>query len=207
LIAPALALLLGAAPARAGAPAPPSRPPEKNCVWVHLTDRALGVTLYHQKCNLGFRTVDFESSPREGAVFEVLRDTAPGAAASREPVIRVLTKTAEETIAAAIRRVALPTTPAARRSHCRAVPAKDVRLPAGHAAYVFAPDDEAAILKRSAGDVPEPPCGDLGMDYDSQSYFEYHPGENPRRFLFVAFGQEEHPDFDEDSLRLLPSKP
>lgn len=200
----ALALLLCGAPVRADAPSRPSRPPEKDCVWVHLTNPALGLELFHQKCALGFRTVDFISSSLEGTLFEVLRDTAPGSKASSTPVIRVFSKKTEEPIVDAIRRIALPQTPAPRRAHCRAVAAQDVHLAPGRLAYVFAPDDEKAILKKADGDIPEPPCGELGMDYDSRSYFEYHPSENPRRFLFVAFGQEEHPDFDEDSLRLLP---
>jgi hypothetical protein len=195
--AAALALLLCAAPARA---AEASRPPEKGCSWKRLSDRTLGLELFYQKCDFGFRTVAFEADRKGGTVVQVLHDAAKGSKDSREPVIRVFTKAPGEPIADAIRRVALASTSADRAPHCRAVPAKDAKLPAGRHAYVFAPDDEIAILKKAAGDIPEPPCGALGVDYDSRSYFEYHPSETTRRFAYVSLGQDEHPDFDELSL-------
>lgn len=204
MIAAALALLLGAAPARAVENLPASRPAEKDCAWSRLSDPALGISLLVEKCDFGFRTTSFVASAKEGAVFEILHDTAPATRDARDPVVQVFAKKADEPIEAAIRRVCLPSVPAARRAHCRAVPAPDVRLPAGRAAYKFAPDDEAAIMKAADEDIPEAGCGTFGVDYDSQSYFEYHPKENPRRFAFVLFGQEEHPDFDEDSLSFRP---
>jgi hypothetical protein len=193
-----LALLLCAAPSRA---AEASRPPEKGCAWKRLSDRKLGLELLYQKCDFGYRTVDFEVSAKEGVVYELLHDAAKGSKDSREPVIRVFTKPSGESISDAIRRVALASTPADRAPHCRAVPAKDKRLLKGRHAYDFAPDDEVAILKKAAGEIPDPPCGSLGVDYDSQSYWEYHPSETTRRFAHVSLGQDEHPDFDELSLK------
>lgn len=198
MTAAALALLLCGAPARASEPA--SRPPDKGCSWRSLSDRKLGLGLLFEKCDFGFRKVNFEADRKEGAVVRIVHDTAKGSKDSREPVIRVFTKASGESIADAIRRVALASTPADRAPHCRAVPAKNAKLPEGRHAYVFAPDDEVAILKKAEGEIPEPPCGALGVDYDSQSYWEYHPSETTRRFAFVELGQEDHPDFDEYSL-------
>jgi hypothetical protein len=199
VIAAALALLLTPAAARAAEP-PPSRAPDKDCAWSRVTDRGLGLALWAEKCDYGFRRVGFAPSEKDAALYEVERDTAPGSAESREAVIRLFAKDAKESIEDAIKRVALDSTPAERRPRCRAVPAKDVRLRAGRAAYLFAPDDDEEIRRKAGGEIPDPPCGELGLSYDGIAYFEYHPAENPRRFAFVVIGQEEHALFDEDSL-------
>jgi hypothetical protein len=202
--AAALALILGAGAARAAEPPPPSRPAEEGCVWRRMTEPAVGIALWVEKCDFGFRTVDYTASAKDKELFEVLHDTGIAAPDSHDPIVYMFVKKAGEPIAAAIRRVSLPSVRAERRAHCRAVPAERYRLPAGREAYEFAPDDEAAILKDAEGEIPDAGCGKFGVDYDSQSYFEYHPKENPRRFAFVLFGQDEHPGFDENSLTFLP---
>ncbi len=76
----------------------------------------------------------------------------------------------------------------------------------GKKAYQIVPDEELAdqAAREAQGDIPEPPCGDRSESADGISYFEFHPDENPRRFVFVDAGQEEHPMFDERSLTFLP---
>lgn len=202
--AAALALILCAGAARAAEPAPPSRPAEEGCVWRRMNEPGVGLALWVEKCDFGFRTVDYVGSAKEKAIFEVMHDTGVAAPDTRDPIVYLFAKRADEPIVAAIRRVSLRSVPAARRARCRAVLAPEVKLPAGKVAYKFSPDDEAELMKNAEGEIPEAGCGKLGVDYDSQSYFEYHPQENPRRFAFVLFGQEEHPGFDEDSLTFLP---
>ncbi|MBI3563777.1 MAG: hypothetical protein HY079_01115, partial [Elusimicrobia bacterium] len=63
--------------------------------------------------------------------------------------------------------------------------------------------DEEKLVEAAGGDIPDLPCGEYGMDFDSQSYFEYHAAENPKRFAMVFIGQDE-PLFDEKSLKFLP---
>jgi len=51
--------------------------------------------------------------------------------------------------------------------------------------------------------APPPPCGNLGVTFDSLTYFEFHAVENPRRFAFVSAGQDA-PLFDETKIKFLP---
>jgi hypothetical protein len=202
--AAALALLLLGAGAARAAEVPPSRAADEGCVWRRMNEPALGLGIWVEKCDFGFRTVDYVASAKDKTLFEVLHDTGIAAPDSRDPVVFLFAKKPDEPIAAAIRRVSAPSAPAERRKHCRAVASDRYKLPAGREAYVFSPDDEAEILKNAEGEIPEAGCGKFGVDYDAQSYFEYHPRENPRRFAFVLFGQDEHPGFDENTLTFLP---
>ena len=193
----AAALLLAAAvSARAGEP---SRSPDKGCVWTNLSAPAL--SLLYQKCDLGFRRIDFAAS--EGQVFQIYLDTATRER-SRQPVISVFEKKAEESLEDAITRVAKLSRRA--RKHCTVTTKKLGFLGAGKKAYTILPDEKfTAEASKKAGDgVPEGACGPLGDQPDGLGYFEFHPAENPTRFVYVDFGQEEHPLFDEKSLKFLP---
>jgi hypothetical protein len=53
--------------------------------------------------------------------------------------------------------------------------------------------------------VPDPPCGELGTQPDSVQYFEVQPASGSRKVMLVDAGQDV-PLFDEETLRLLPSK-
>ena len=193
----AAALLLAAAVSAQAAEA--SRAPDKGCVWTHLNAPAL--SLLYQKCDFGFRRIDFGAS--EGQVFEIYLDTA-ARERSRQPVISVFEKKAEESPEAAIKRVAKLSRRA--RKHCAVAAKKLAFIGSGKKAYTILPDEEfAAEAAKKAGDgVPEGACGPLGDQPDGLGYFEFHPDENPRRFVYVDFGQEEHPLFDERSLLFLP---
>ncbi len=198
----AIAFVLLAVSAHASAPTA-SRPAEQGCSWQTLSDKKIGVSLLAQTCDFGFRKIHFEMSAKDASVYEVVLDTAPGSKESREQLIIVLKKEPSEKIEAAIRRVASPMAPAPRRKHCRAVAAKDVELPSGKKAYTYSPDDEEKLVEAAGGDIPDLPCGEYGLDFDSQSYFEYHAAENKSRFAMVFIGQDT-PLFDEKSLSFLP---
>jgi hypothetical protein len=202
-LAPALVLVLAAvASARA---AEPSRAPEKGCVWTRLSTPGFGLELLYQKCDLGFRTIDYAAVLKDGTVYEVFYETATHQR-SREPRIQLFEKSPDENIQAAIRRVAAKKQTRRERKHCD-VQAKTLDfLDAEKRAYVLSPDDElAAVLANKAGDgVPPPACGPMGDQPDGLGYFEYHPDESAKRFAYVDFGQEDHPSFDERSLVFLP---
>jgi len=180
-----------------------SRPSQSGCVWRTLADKQVGLELLTQNCDFGFRKIHFESSPKDASVYVVTLDTASGSKESREALIIVFKKKASEKIEVAIRRVAAPLAPESRRRHCRAVPSKNVGLPVGSFAYSYKPDDEDKLVEAAGGEIPDLPCGIYGMDFDSESYFEYHPAENPRHFAFVFIGQDT-PLFDEKSIKFLP---
>jgi hypothetical protein len=200
-LAAALALSLAAA----ASAAPPSRAPEKGCVWKRLDAPELGVSLYHQKCDFGFRTADHSASAKTGSVYEVLRDTATGRE-SKEPVISMIPVKAGETPEAAIRREVFPSMKGLERNRCVVVRKNVAALDsAGKAAYTIVPNAAyaAELAKQFRDEVPPPPCGARGESADGQSYFEFHPRESSRRIAFVDLGQDE-PLFDERSLRFLP---
>lgn len=205
--APALALAL-AAPVLALAgemPVKASRAPEKGCAWSRLVSKELGLELVHQKCDFGYRTIDFGASETHGEIFNVYFETATRQSSS-DPVIKVYEKKPDEAIGAAILRVAFAKATRAQKRHCSVTAKKLDFLAPEKEAYTISPDaqlaDEAAA---KAGDgVPDAACGPLGDQPDGLGYFEYHPAENPKRFAYVEYGQDEHPLFDEKSLKFLP---
>jgi hypothetical protein len=198
----AAALLAAGAPSWAAVKA--SRPAQKGCAWAALADA--GVELSYQKCNWGYRTVDFVSASTEAVVYEVIHDTKGKNPDAWEPVIRLFTKEADETPEAALKRLFYGALSAEQKKRCVVTREKISFKDKNKTAYSISPDAafDAEIRKKAEGDIPEPPCGEMGMDYDSQSYFEFHRGAT--RFAHVSFGQEEHPDFDEESLVYLPAK-
>jgi hypothetical protein len=183
----------------------PSRAPQRGCVWTRLGAARLGLELLYQKCDFGFRKIDFAASDNSGQVFEVFQDTATRER-SREPVITVFAKEADESAEAAIERIAFPKLKRRARKHCAVTAKKLSFLGAGKKAYTILPDDAYAeqAANRAGDSMPDGPCGPLGDQPDGLGYFEFHPDENPRRFVYVDFGQEEHPLFDERSLQFLP---
>ncbi len=197
--AAALALLFVSANAAAA-----SRPPAPGCAWATLSDPGIGLELLYQKCDVGFRTIDYETSPKDTSVYEVIRDTATRRA-SREAVVTMFAKKEKETPEHAVERVAFSKLSFKQKRHCSVNPKKLAFLDAGKTAFTITPDEDfAAAIARKAGDqIPPPPCGDQGELPDGFTYFEFH-ADAPTRFAFVIFGQDEHPLFDERSLKFLP---
>ena len=194
-LAPAAFLLLLAA----------ARPPERGCAWKTLSSADVGVELLHQRCELGFRIIDYVASAKDRSIYEVIVDTGAHRG-SREALIVLFDKKPEETPEAAIKRAVFGKLTLKQRRHCAVVPKKLGFLGADKRAYTISPDESyAADVARKAGDqIPPPPCGQHGEMPDGFTYFEFHPAENPSRFAFVVFGQDEHPLFDESSLKFLP---
>jgi hypothetical protein len=205
-LVPALALL-AATFAAAREPGPgPSRKPDRGCAWARLSSPDLGLELFHEKCDYGFRTVDHVASAKAGTLYEVLKDAASHHE-SLEPVIVMYEMNEGETPEAAIQRLIFPSLKRKERARCLVARKKLGFLDSiGKRAYVIVPNQDYLDMldKRNDGDMPEPPCGDRGESADGFAYFEFHPGETSRRFAYVDFGQEEHPLFDEKSLTFLP---
>jgi hypothetical protein len=180
-----------------------SRAPEKGCAWKTLSSPELGLEVSVQRCDFGYRVIEFLTLPRKRVLYQSMQDT--GKKASLYPVVTVFTMKARETPDAAIKRVALGRLSWYKRKHCLVVPRRLDHLAPGKAAFTLSPDKKyaAAALEAAGGDIPEPPCGEFGELADGLTYFEFHPAENPARFLFVDAGQDT-PLFDETSLKLLP---
>jgi hypothetical protein len=190
----ALLLLLTLAALPAAAADHPSRPPVKACKWERLSDAALGLDAWVQRCDFGFRKIDLFT---KGASLYI--HYSDGGAP--DPLIDVLPLLAGETAEAAIKRIFASHTAAKLAKRCVLAPYLGDKRP-GATRYTFVPN--AAYKKEldanaDPNEVGEPPCGDWGDAPDGIQYFEVQPGA--RKVMFVRVGQDE-PLFDEKTLRL-----
>jgi hypothetical protein len=204
-LAPALAaLLLAAVPVlakdAAKAASRPSRKPLEGCKWEKLSDPSVGLEAWIQRCDFGFRKIDFLFEKNALAI----RYSDGGG--KPDPVVEVLNLEGGETPEAGIQRLFAERTSKSLVSRCRLVRYKDGKAPAGAKRFTFEPDAAyAAELKKKAdpNEVPPPPCGDWGTAPDGLQYWEAQPERGARRVLFVRVGQDT-PLYDERTLRLLP---
>jgi len=197
---PILIIALFAFDADAAKPPDPSRAAVKGCTWERLSDPALGLAAWVQRCDYGFRKIDF--LVQGNAVMARYSDGG-----DPYPQVEVLDLQAGESPEAGIRRVYAARTEAAIAKRCVLAPWRE-GAPSGRKRYAFVPD--AAYRKEldrtaSPDEVPEPACGDLGDAPDGIQYFEAQPDSGARKVLFVRVGQDE-PLFDEATLELLPAK-
>lgn len=182
----------------------PSRAPEKGCAWEKLSDASLGLSLWVQRCDFGFRKINLYA--KQNALMIHWSDGGEDA-----PLIETFDMHADEKPESAIKRIfAEHTSDKSLVSRCLLKPYKDedphaAAPPAGVKRYTFQPN--AALrkeldAKQDPDDVPDPPCGDWGYAPDGIQYFEAH--SDARRVLFVRVGQDE-PLFDEKTLQVLPA--
>ncbi|HLX08929.1 MAG TPA: hypothetical protein VKY89_13835 [Thermoanaerobaculia bacterium] len=197
LLLAGLALLL-ASPAGAQNGAP-SRKAGRGCAWEKLADAKLGLAAWVQRCDYGFRKIDFLIVKRSLAV----RFSDGG---GPDPLVDVFDLEPGEAPAAGIQRLFKARTDPKLAARCVLAPYRGSKAPAGVQRFTFVPN--AAYLKQLAAkadpnEVGDPPCGDWGDAPDGIQYFEAQPASGARKVLFVRVGQDE-PLFDEQTLRLLP---
>jgi hypothetical protein len=190
------ALLLFAALIAASAAAAdhPSRPPVKGCKWERLSDSALGLDAWVQRCDFGSRKIDLFT--KGSSLYIHYSDGG-----APDPLIDVLPLLPGETAEAGLKRIFLSHTSAKVAKRCVLAPYPGDKRP-GAARYTFlpnAPYKKELDAKSDPNEVGDPPCGDWGDAPDGIQYFEVQPGA--RRVLFVRVGQDE-PLFDEKTLRL-----
>jgi hypothetical protein len=191
-------LLVAALPA--GAAGAPSRKAVKGCAWRKISDPALGLEAWVQRCDLGFRKIDFQV-----AKTALLIRWSDGGGTT-EPVIEVLDLLPGETPEAGIRRIFTLHTDKKVAARCVLRRYTEGTTPAGAQRFTFVPDaayqKELDAKAKAEDGVPDPPCGEWGAAPDGIQYFEAQPASGARKVLFVRVGQDE-PLFDEATLRLL----
>ena len=176
----------------------PSRKPVKGCAWRKVSDPALGLEAWVQRCDFGFRKLDFQIA--KTALYARWSDGSGTA----EPVVEVLDLLKGETPEAGMRRIFTRHTDKKVASRCVLRPYTEGTTPAGAQRFTFVPDaayQKQLDAKHEEG-VLDPPCGDWGTAPDGIQYFEAQPASGARKVLFVRIGQDE-PLFDEATLRLL----
>lgn len=121
------------------------------------------------------------------------------------------TKTKDETPVQALKRLFIDTLDDSyKKVHCVAV-AQPVVVSASDgyvgftdprkSGWVITPDAlyEKKLIAEYGGDMPDPPCGPGGIDYNAASYYEFHT-DSPTVFVRTGFYQD-GPFFDQQSLR------
>lgn len=195
-------ILLAASPALAKKAIGPSRPPVKGCAWEKVSDRALGLVAWVQRCDFGFRKIDFVFEKSSLAVRYSDGSGKP------DPVVEVLDLKPAETAETGIRRLFNERTSKDLAARCVLAPYRDGKLRAGVKRFTFVPDrafQRELDRRADPNEVPDPPCGDWGTTPDGIQYFEEQSSSRARKVLFVRVGQDE-PLFDEKTLRLLPAR-
>jgi hypothetical protein len=196
LAATALALLVAAL--NACAADRPSRAPVKGCAWEKLANAALGLAAWVQRCDFGFRKVDFVIKGQSLAV----RFSDGGAP---DPVVDVIEVDPKESPQAAIKRHFAEHTDPALARRCVLASYRGVAPRPGVLHYTFSPRPSYRKELRKKADpneVGDPPCGDWGETPDGIQYYEVPVAKSARRILFVRVGQDE-PLFDEKTLRVI----
>lgn len=194
-----LAVLFGALPAVGALKGGPSRPPVKGCAWEKLSDVKLGLEAWVQRCDFGFRKIDFLFTTNSLAV----RFSDGG---GPDPLVDVLDLLPDETPEAGVRRLFAARTEKGLVGRCVMAPYRDTKAPPGVKRFTFVPSaayQKELNAKADPNEVGDPPCGEWGTAPDGIQYFEAQPASGARKVLFVRVGQDE-PLFDEKTLRLLP---
>jgi hypothetical protein len=176
----------------------PSRAPVKGCAWEHLADAAVGLDAWVQRCDFGFRKIDFLYIANS----LVVRFSDGGAP---DPVVDVIDVGAGETAQAGIKRHFAAHTGPALAARCRLAPYRGVKPPAGVQRYTFVPNAayrKELRAKADPNEVGDPPCGDWGDAPDGIQYFEVRSAGPVHKILFLRVGQDE-PLFDEKTLRVI----
>ncbi|HYM60513.1 MAG TPA: hypothetical protein VEZ11_06430 [Thermoanaerobaculia bacterium] len=199
------ALILTALPSRSAPKGGPSRAPVKGCVWEKRSDAKLGLEAWVQRCDFGFRKIDFLFTSSSLAVRYSDGNGKP------DPLVDVFDLKPGETPEAGIKRIFLAHTDKKLAARCVLAPYKDDGLaptPPGVKRFTFVPNAAyAKELKKTASpdEVGDPPCGDWGEAPDGVQYFEAQPASGVPKVLFVRVGQDE-PLFDERTLRVVGRK-
>jgi hypothetical protein len=181
------------------APPKPSRKAADRCGWERFSDAQVGLAAWVQRCDHGFRKIDFVAAGSSLAI----RYSDGGAP---DPLVDMFVLRPGETPSAGVRRIFLSRTAPAIARRCVLAPYRGTKAPAGVVRWTFVPNAayrRALKAKEDPGEVGDPPCGDWGAAPDGIQYFETWPNSAAGRFAFVRIGQDE-PLFDEQTLQPLP---
>src|SRR5215813_7377802 len=118
-------LVITTLPALASDGSRPSRPAFKGCAWEKASDAALGLEAWVQRCDYGFRKIDFVF---EGHSLAIRYSDGNG---KPEPLIDVLDLKPGETPEAGIRRLFAERTEKSLAARCVLAPYRDAKPPAG----------------------------------------------------------------------------
>lgn len=178
----------------------PSRAAVKGCQWEKMSDAKVGLALWAQKCDFGFRQI---KPLFVGSSFAIQYSDGGG---KPDKLIDVIDQLPDETPKATLKRFYSAHTAADVRARCVLTEHRGQgAAPAGKQRFTFVPDaayQKELAAKADPNEVPEPACGDYGDQPDGIQYFEVSTKSKVRKVLFVRIGQDE-PLFDEQALQLI----
>jgi hypothetical protein len=166
----------------------PSRPPDKGCAWEKFSDASVGLEAWVERCDYGFRKIDFVAQGRSLA----MRYSDGGAP---EAVIDVFDRLPGESGEAAVKRIFAAHTGKEFVAKCVARPFRGMKSRKDVKRYTFVLKNPKAMKETPDDEIPPPPCGDWGDSPEGIQYFEVHP----TKIFFVRAGQD-IPLFDEQTL-------
>ncbi len=178
----------------------PSRLPEKDCEWRRFENKNINFYFLYQYCNSNSDVLYFKQDGNR--IMEVLQDK--NNKKDSYPVVEIFNRNPKETTSETFKKIFISKLDNYSSKHCIVVPS----LISGNSEEVvrltIKPDREysqqLANAQKATSDVPNPPCGNYGYLPDSESYFEFHRN-NPNMFIWVLYGQDQYPLFDEESFR------
>jgi hypothetical protein len=177
-----------------------SRAAEKGCAWERISDATLGLDVWVQRCDFGYRKINLYA--KGNALMQHFSDGGED-----EKLVETFEMQPDEKPEAAIKRIFTEhTSDKDLIARCLVKPYKGYDpTPKGAKRYTVLPN--AALKKEldakaDPGDIPDPPCGDWGDTPDGVQYYEVHEGAP--RIMIVRAGQDE-PLFDEKTIRVLPA--
>ncbi len=177
---------------------------DKSCKWETFTSEKLGIELMVQKCNLG------EMSPR----FYELKDSIVqmpekfiNPSKDGFKIIEVYSKKENENIEEVIKEGFISKIKSRyKRKHCELRPSYFKLLDAKKICLEVEPDielEEKIKSETPSNSIPEDACEGYGVSGSGTvRYFEHHPEESKRKFIFVRIGQDK-PAFDEQSIKFI----
>ena len=195
-------LLLSASAAFANAVSsspPAARQPEKGCEWRPFDSPSLGVSMLVQECGAENMRYVFSTNGDWIEAHRPANDETFGGPRQ----IKVFRKAADQPIENALRDFFIKELPPESAASCvvRAVEKSPVINRDKIILEIYPTGDyERKILEELKKEPRDFGCGRYGKS-QGLSYFEYHPSEDPTKFLFVEYGFEP-PLFDENSLKL-----
>lgn len=176
----------------------PSRAAFEHCRWEKLADANAGLQAWVMRCSDERTKTDFVM---DGQKLMMRVSGQPP-----HMVVEVIDLESGESAKQGLRRFFDAHTDKALASRCVIAPYDAGKPPAGVKRYTFVPDAAYGKELHAQNDpdlIPDPPCGEWGVQPDAVEYFEVHEGA--RRVLFVDAGQDD-PLYDEKTLRILPLK-
>jgi len=177
----------------------PSRKPEKGCEWRPFASAALGVSMLVQECSAESMHYIFSTHGDWIEAHRPANDETFGGPRQ----IKVFRKPADQSIEGAIRDFFIKELPPEASTSCmvRTLEKSPVVNKEKITLEIYPTGDyERKILEELKKEPRDFGCGRYGKS-QGLGYFEYHPSEDPTKFLFVEYGFEP-PLFDENSIRL-----